>query len=90
MGMEFINEKWTLVCANCKTVSPRKWISRSSGENCNECSGAMPDNRPRDAMGNVVKVSDDVIGKYSYAIGGPITSQRQYAEVLRRKGLAQK
>ncbi len=89
MPVEFINDKWVPVCGNCKTVSPHKWVSGKDWEACSNCTN-VPDSRPRDAMGNVVKVSDDVIGKFSYAIGEPITSQRQYARVLREKGLAQK
>lgn len=91
MGMTWVDDKWVLICNTCKQVSPNRWYQKDGGiEGCENCVERMPDNRPRDAMGNVVKVSDDVLGKFSYAIGEPILGQRHYAEILRRKGLAQK
>lgn len=62
---------------------------RTATTGCDRCSSTKPAAH-LDALGNRVVVTDDVVGKYSYAIDGPITSKRQYAEVLRRKGLAQK
>lgn len=56
---------------------------------CDKCSFTKP-TAHLDALGNRVVVTDDVLGKYSYAIDGPITSKRQFADTLRRKGLAQK
>jgi hypothetical protein len=58
-------------------------------EHCDKCNNVRP-TYYRDALGNRVKVTDDVIGKYSYAIDAPITSQRQFAETLRRNNLAQR
>lgn len=91
MPVKWVGEfgRYTFVCGGCGAVSPLRGMVTANGEACSECT-RIGDTRPRDAMGNVVKVSEDVIGKFSYAIDGPITSQRQYAEVLKRKGLAQK
>ena len=91
MPVEWSNplQRNVFVCGGCGAVAPLRGITSVRGDSCSECSRVV-DTRPKDAMGNVVKVTDDVIGKFSYAIDGPITSQRQFSEVLKRKGLAQK
>lgn len=66
-------------------------IRRDKVEVCNECSASEA--RPsyaRDAAGNRVSVPNSELGRFSYAIGQPIVSNRQYADTLRRMGLSQK
>lgn len=87
-------------CLNCRSSDFDSFIRgslrdkegnyiRAATVSCDRCNIVKP-TAHLDALGNRVVVTDDVIGKYSYATGEPILSKRQYAETLRRKGLAQK
>jgi len=86
-------------CAACGSMDWRTWRCwyetevkdgpRLRRESCDRCAGVKPSFN-RDAAGNRVAFSNDLIGKRSYATGEVITSQRQYADTLKRQGLIQK
>lgn len=56
---------------------------------CGACATVKRD-YPRDAFGQRVALPTSWEPKFSYATGTPITSSRQYAEVLKRMNLVQK
>jgi protein-arginine kinase activator protein McsA len=82
-----------MYCSNCYTNAARFVRTRIDGadviESCDRCMGVRP-SYARDASGNRVSVGNEILGKYSYAIDGPITSQRQLSEHLKRNGLIQR
>lgn len=69
---------------------PKQNISQKI-EYCNLCAitGIGPA-YARDALGNKVAWSEDQSGKFNYATGKAHTSQRDYAEHLKKEGLVQK
>lgn len=84
-------------CGNCGSTEYRFWRMWYDGkegdrirrEACDVCANAKPQ-YPRDAVGNKVRYSNELTGKYSYAIDAPITSQRQLSEHLKKNNLIQK
>lgn len=58
-------------------------------DSCSECEGIKP-SYARDAAGQRVYVPTESLGRYSYAIDGPVTSTHQFANRLRELGLGQK
>lgn len=82
-----------MLCSGCGTKDARfvriKFDGTQTLESCDRCIGVRP-SYARDASGNRVAVGEEILGKYSYAIDGPITSQRQLSEHLKRNGLIQR
>lgn len=91
MGMEWIeaDSKWAWICKNCKSKNPLKCVQGKDYESCSECSQIV-DTSPRDAAGNKIMLSNEMLGKYSYTIDAPITSKRQLSEHLHKHNLVQK
>jgi len=64
-------------------------VESSKVEYCDLCQNVVPQ-YARDALGQKVSLPTGFHKPFSYATGTPITSSRQYAEVLKRLNLAQK
>ena len=87
----FIKNK---MCDPCKSCGSTTWLmwrynATSNIEACSDC-GIVKPTYPRDAMGQKVSLPINYHKDYSYAIDGPITGSRQYAEVLKKNNLVQK
>lgn len=85
MGMTFDVDRYVLVCANCGMKNPQMWQQVGADESCSAC-GRVVDTSPRDAGGNKVRLPSDAYDTKAHATNVVITSARQYADHLKRKG----
>jgi hypothetical protein len=68
-----------------------KFTKHGKEQFCEGCSDISPAiTSYRDGDGQRVTFSDDMIGKWGYSIGKPITSKRKFANDLKRMGLKQR
>lgn len=87
-----------MFCPGCKTQDAiRIKVKYDSNLNtlpysCDKCQNIKlsKEHSYRDADGNEISLPSYMYGRYSYAIGGVISSKQQYSEVLKANGLIQK
>ncbi len=86
-----------MICGRCNSDTPGRIVIKFDKvlnkcfEYCTQCADISIASTSgfTDAQGNKIALDSKIVGKYSYAIGGPITSKRQFSEVLKRDNLVQ-
>lgn len=76
-------------CGNCGSLEYIRWMKRGNEESCDRCGEGTKGNYFTDAAGDKIAYSEDLTGKYSYALGTVVKGKRHFSECLHKMNLVQ-